>query len=100
MPLRRAGTPVKQASWTSALQRTASRRAEPVLGPRKARTRVRCAASGARRASQLPRIAEGERRHPSRVLVQDQGPRDRRFGALAAVFAFAEPAVDADRRAF
>src|SRR5438128_2312557 len=31
-----------------ALQRTATRRAEPVLGPRKARNRVRCSASGAR----------------------------------------------------
>src|ERR1043166_6801865 len=36
MPLRRAGTPVKQASWAPALQRTAQRRA------------TRCAASGER----------------------------------------------------
>src|SRR6185312_14535310 len=50
--------------------------------------------------SQLPRIAERERRQPPRVFIQDQRPCDRRFGALAAVFAFAEPAVDADRRAF
>src|SRR5712664_3292017 len=49
--------------------------------------------------SQLPRIAERERRHPPGVLIQNQRPRDRRLGALAAVFAFAEPAVDADRRA-
>src|ERR1700742_3116919 len=50
--------------------------------------------------SQLPRIAERKRAHPSRVLIQDQRPRDRRFGALAAVFAFAEAAVDADRGTF
>src|SRR5712664_3080969 len=49
--------------------------------------------------SQLPRIAERERRHPPCVLVEDQGAGDRRFGALAAIFAFAKPAVDADRRA-
>ena len=48
--------------------------------------------------SQLPRIAECERRQPPCVLVQDQCPRDRRLGALAAIFALAEPAVDADRR--
>src|SRR5438309_1465102 len=50
--------------------------------------------------SQLPRIRKRKRRHPPRVLVQNQRPRDRRLGALAAVFAFAKPAVDADRRAF
>src|ERR1700743_3658033 len=50
--------------------------------------------------SHLPRIAECERRHPPRGLVEDQRARDRRLGALAAVFALAEPAVDADRRAF
>src|SRR6476660_2090606 len=49
--------------------------------------------------SQLPRIGKRERRQPPRVLVQDQGPCDRRLGALAAVFALAKPAVDADRRA-
>src|SRR6266436_2517244 len=49
--------------------------------------------------SQLPRITERERRHPPGVLIQNQRPRDRWLGALAAVFAFAEPAVDADRRA-
>src|SRR6266700_2181082 len=49
--------------------------------------------------SQLPRIAERERRHPPGVFIQNQRPRDRRLGALAAVFAFAEPAVDADQRA-
>src|ERR1700694_4862697 len=48
--------------------------------------------------SHLPRIAEGERRHAAGVLVKDQGAGDRRLRALAAVFAFAEPAVDADRR--
>src|ERR1700681_2382415 len=48
--------------------------------------------------SQLSRVAERERRYPPRVLVQDQRPRDRRLGALAAVLALAEPAVDADRR--
>src|SRR6201987_2228141 len=52
-----------------------------------------------RRASQLPRIGEGERRHPPRVLVEDQRAGDRRLGALAAILALAEPAVDADRRA-
>src|SRR5665213_3540210 len=54
---------------------------------------------GASRPSQLPRIAERERRHPPGVLVEDQGAGDRRLGALAAVFALAEAAVDADRRA-
>src|SRR5471030_903823 len=49
--------------------------------------------------SHLPRIAEGERRYPPRVLVQDQRARDRRLGALAAVFALTKAAVDADRRA-
>src|ERR1700676_252746 len=49
--------------------------------------------------SQLSCVAERERRYPPRVLVQDQRPRDRRLGALAAVLALAEPAVDADRRA-
>src|ERR1700748_3953030 len=48
---------------------------------------------------QLPRIGKRKRRHPPRVLVQDQRARDRRFGALAAILALAEPAVDADRRA-
>src|ERR1700685_4134333 len=37
--------------------------------------------------SQLPRVAECERRQPPCVLVQNQRPRDRRFGALAAVLA-------------
>src|SRR5260370_23416702 len=50
--------------------------------------------------SHLPRVAERERRHPPGVLVEDQRARDRRPGALAAVFALAEPAVDADSRAF
>src|SRR5258708_24976132 len=49
--------------------------------------------------SQLPRIGERERRHPPRVLIQNQHAGDRRLGALAAIFALAEPAVDADRRA-
>src|SRR5260370_5213465 len=49
--------------------------------------------------SQLPRIGERERRHPPRVLIQNQRPGNRRLGALAAIFALAEPAVDADRRA-
>src|SRR5690349_9723227 len=48
---------------------------------------------------QLPCIGERKRRHPPRVLVEDQGAGDRRLGALAAILAFAEPAVDADRRA-
>src|SRR4051812_43912841 len=48
---------------------------------------------------QLSRVGERKRRHAPRILVQDQRARDRRLGALAAVFAFAEPAVDADRRA-
>src|SRR5260370_13986405 len=50
-------------------------------------------------SSQLPRIAERKRRNPPRVLIEDQCPRDRRLGPLAAVFAFAKPAIDADRRA-
>src|SRR3954453_10038023 len=49
---------------------------------------------------QLSRIAEGERGDAARVLVEDQGAGDRRFGALAAVFALAKPAIDPDRRAF
>src|ERR1700736_229522 len=48
--------------------------------------------------SQLARIGEHKRRHPPCVLIEDQGAGDRRLGALATVFAFAEPAVDADRR--
>src|SRR5665213_3774008 len=50
--------------------------------------------------SQFPRIGKCERGHPARVLVEDQRAGDRRLGALAAVLALAEPAVDADRRAF
>src|SRR5260370_5462595 len=50
-------------------------------------------------SSQLPRIAERKRRNPPRVLIEDQCPRDRRLGPLAAVFAFAKPAIYADRRA-
>src|SRR6266581_3710264 len=49
--------------------------------------------------SQLPRISERERRHSPGVLIEDQGAGDRRLGALAAVFALAKPAVDANRRA-
>src|SRR5215217_360098 len=49
--------------------------------------------------SQLPRIRKRKRAHPPRILVQNQRARDRRFGTLGAVFAFAEPAIDADRRA-
>src|SRR6476469_9305147 len=54
---------------------------------------------GGIRNSQLSCIGERKRRHPPRVLVEDQRARDRGFGALAAVFAFAKPAVDAERRA-
>src|SRR5690349_8295610 len=50
-------------------------------------------------SSQLPCIAEGKRRNAAGVFVQDQAARDRRLGALAAILAFAQPAVDADRRA-
>src|SRR5260221_11752466 len=50
--------------------------------------------------SQLSCIRERKRRHAPRVLIQDQRARDRRLGALAAVFALAEPAVDPDRRGF
>src|ERR1700761_4508601 len=50
--------------------------------------------------SQLPRIRERKRRYPPCVLVEHQRARDRRFGALAAILALAEPAIDADRRAF
>src|SRR5713101_5391292 len=49
--------------------------------------------------SQLPRIRERKRRHPPGVFVEDQGAGDRWLGTLAAVFALAKPAVDADRRA-
>src|SRR4051794_38275110 len=49
--------------------------------------------------SQLSGVRERERRHPPRGLVEDQRPCDRRLGALAAIFALAKPAVDADRRA-
>ena len=48
-------------------------------------------------ALQLPCIAERERTHPPCRLVQDQRPGDRRLGALGAVFALAQPAIDADR---
>ena len=51
------------------------------------------------RNSQLPRIGERERGDAAGVLVEDQGAGDRRLGALAAIFALAEPAVDADRGA-
>src|SRR4029450_151821 len=57
-----------------------------------------CVAGGA--PSQLPRIGKRKRTYPPRVLVQDQRARDRRLGALAAVFALAKPAVDADGCAF
>src|SRR5262245_27329120 len=50
--------------------------------------------------SQLPCIGERKRTYSPRVLVEDQGPRYRRLGALAAVFPLAEPAVDADGCAF
>jgi hypothetical protein len=53
----------------------------------------------ARIFSHLPRIAERKAGHAPRVLVEDQRARDRRLGALGAVFALAETAVDADRRA-
>src|SRR3974390_3288591 len=58
-----------------------------------------CEMAQMRRASQLPRIRKRKRTHPPRILIQDQGPRDRRLGALAAILALAEPAIDADRRA-
>src|SRR5260370_4681639 len=50
-------------------------------------------------SSQLPRIGKCKRRHPPGVFVEDQSAGDRRLGALAAIFALAEPTVDADRRA-
>src|SRR5450631_3351946 len=50
--------------------------------------------------SQLSGIGKRERRHPAGGLVEDERARDRRFGALAAVLALAQPAIDADRRAF
>src|SRR3954469_4074244 len=58
-----------------------------------------CPPYGCQITSQLPCIRKRERTHPPCILVQDQRARDRRFGALAAVFAFAKPAVDADRGA-
>src|SRR5689334_22524644 len=54
---------------------------------------------GRREYLQLPRVRERERTHPPRILVEDQRTRDRRLGALAAILALAEPAVDADGRA-
>src|SRR6478735_1671513 len=60
---------------------------------------LRSAHPTASSSSQLPCIRKRERAYPTRVLVQDQRSRDRRLGALAAVFALAEPAVDANRRA-
>src|SRR3954462_676332 len=56
VPLRRTGTAQNAGvryGPGSAAHRSA--RAEPVLGPRKARTRVRCAASGARMLRQPSR---------------------------------------------
>src|SRR4051812_24771774 len=50
------------------------------------------------RHSQLSSVAECKRRYPPGVFVQNQRPRDRGLGALAAVFPLAEPAVDTDRR--
>src|SRR5690242_6907171 len=49
--------------------------------------------------SQLPRIGKCKGGHSPRILVENQGAGDRRFGALAAIFAFAQAAVDPDRRA-
>src|SRR3569623_2316413 len=40
-----------------------------------------------------------ERRHVPCVLVETKRPRQRRLGALAAIFPLAQPAVDDDRRA-
>src|SRR5260370_19075234 len=53
---------------------------------------------GWKQPSQLPCITKRERRHPPGVLVEGQGAGDRRLGALAAVFAFAKPAVNPDPR--
>src|SRR5438132_12560887 len=50
--------------------------------------------------SQFSGIGKRKRAHPPRVFVEDQRAGDRRLGALAAILALAEPAVDADRRAF
>src|ERR1700727_1721671 len=49
--------------------------------------------------SQFARVRKDKRRHPPRVFVQNERAGDRRFGALAAILAFAQPAIDADRRA-
>src|SRR5258707_14644827 len=68
-------------------------------GSPRSRGRQKWALSRIGNPSQLPRIGERERRHPPRVLIQNQRAGDRRLGALAAIFALAEPAVDADRRA-
>src|ERR1700682_3310697 len=60
-----------------------------------------CEATGhAQCVSQLPSITKRERGDAAGVLVEDQGAGDRRLGALAAILALTEPAVDADRRAF
>src|SRR5260221_1059549 len=70
-----------------------------VMGPFAGRTKVRHCRDSEIERSQLPRITKRERRHPPGVLVEDQAARDRRLGALAAVFALAKPALDAYRRA-
>src|ERR1700761_3291041 len=79
-----------------------AKRNPPLLFPRRQKRWVTPSANPpyeSRQPSQLPRIGKRERTHPPRVSVQDQGPRDRRLGALAAILALAEPAIDADRRA-
>src|SRR4029079_14296806 len=90
-----------QTVITSAAHRTADMKKS--FGRGKNETNIRLSSlswkGGGIRNSQLSCIGERERRHPPRVLVQDQRSRDRRLGALAAVFAFAKPAIDADRRA-
>src|SRR5437764_1035971 len=92
----RSGIAVYRGIWTP--------HPNPLPQAERELTAVRSRIGATRRAitlptSELPCIAERERGDAAGVFVQDQGARDWRFGALAAIFALAEPAVDADRRA-
>src|SRR5439155_8717000 len=92
------------ASFETALTRLLRMRSETLMvrsaaAPRVSNHEAAMRPRGENAPSQLPRIRKRKRAHPPRVLVQNQRPRDRRLGALAAVFAFEELAVYADRRA-
>src|SRR5216110_1352108 len=91
------------ASFDTALTRLLRMRSETLMvrsaaAPRVSNDEAAMRPRGENAPSHLPRIRKRKRAHPPRVLVQNQRPRDRRLGALRAVFAFAEPAIDADRR--